>query len=150
MAAHPGFESNVVPFPEPPAKILSADAAGPFTVAVWAAIKVGGNALWRDELVVIDPDAALEDNCLVVALLDRGRPHTMRWWRTGRDHYGRFVPAGDPRECFLVALRISGKRGPRRAPTSGAAITSQIRRLRLNWLLSNSRRQMSGLLHKSL
>ena len=57
MAAHPqGLESNVVPFPEPPAKTLSADAAGPFTFAVWAATKVGGDALepiWRDELVVI-------------------------------------------------------------------------------------------------
>lgn len=110
MAAHPqGFESNVVPFPEPPAKTLSADAAGPFTFAVWAATKVGGDALesiWRDELVVIDPDAALENNWLVVVLFDRGRPHTVRWRRTGRDQYGRFVPASDPRECFLLDCRL--------------------------------------------
>jgi hypothetical protein len=25
-----------------------------------------------------------------------------RVWRTGRDHNGRFVPTGSPRECFLT------------------------------------------------
>jgi hypothetical protein len=101
--------TNVVPFPvrEPPPKLVP---AGPFAFPVWAATdQIGGNVydvIYREETVMVDPDAALEDNCLVVALFEGGRPHTFRWWRTGRDHRGRFVPAGDPRECFLLSCDL--------------------------------------------
>lgn len=105
---------NVVTFPAPPAKTIAPDAAGPFTFAVWARTdQIGGdtfNTIYREELVAIDPDAALEDDCLVVALFAKGGPHLSRWWRTGRDHNGRFVPTADPRECFLLGgCRYSAK-----------------------------------------
>jgi len=47
-------------------------------LAVWACTdQIGGDALcksYREELVVIDPDAALEDDCFVVVQLVEGKP----------------------------------------------------------------------------
>jgi hypothetical protein len=108
--------ANVVPFPEPPAKTIPVDAAGPFTFPVWAATDpLSGDALntiYREELVLVDPDAALEDDCLVIFQLAKCRPRMGCWWRTGRDHNGRFVPAGDPRECFSLGfVRYSAGEG---------------------------------------
>jgi hypothetical protein len=74
---------NVVEFPRPPAKAVPPDRAGQFVFSVWTATDViGGNALntlYADELVLVDPDAPLEDNCLVVMLLKGGRPHMTVW-----------------------------------------------------------------------
>jgi len=91
--------------PDPPAK-TAPDRAGPFAFAVLAATDVIDDnplsTVYREELVVVDPDATIEDDCLVVFQFAGGRPHTSRCWHTGRDHRGRFVPAGDRRECFLT------------------------------------------------
>jgi hypothetical protein len=47
--------TNVVPFPEPPAKTIPANSAGPWTFPVWAVThRIGGdlmNTIYREELV---------------------------------------------------------------------------------------------------
>jgi hypothetical protein len=107
--------TNVVPFPEPPAKTIPASSAGPWTFLVWAATdRIGGDwmeTIYREELVVCDPDAALENDCLVVFQFAKGQPHVNRWWLTGRDHNGRFGPAGDQRECFMLSCGLRCARG---------------------------------------
>ena len=98
------YGPNVIPFPEPPAKTIPVESAGPFTFTLWAHTdRIGGtycNTIYREEKILIDPDAKLEDDCLIVGQFKNGTPHMLCWWRTGRDALGRFVPAGDPREAF--------------------------------------------------
>lgn len=106
MTAAAHARNNVVRFPPRPAKALPPSEAGPFTYAVLARTDIiGGDYMgrqYRHELVIVDPDAELVDNCIIVFQFTGGMPHVARWWRSGRDHHGRFVPKGDPREAFYL------------------------------------------------
>jgi len=66
---------------------------------------IGGTVLarvYRREMVLIDPDAEMEDDCLIVMQFEGGEPYMAGWRRTGRDANGRFVPADDVRECAIL------------------------------------------------
>ena len=56
--------------------------------------------------LIIDPDRPKSDGCLVLVLIKGGTfpPRTLlsRWHRTGRNHQGHRMKAGDPRECFRI------------------------------------------------
>ena len=103
--------SNVIPFPPPPAKTVAVASAGPYTFQVLAATDIlretDIETTYREELVAVDPDAELEDDCLVVMQFERGRPHMARWWRTGRDGRGRFLPSDDPREHAMLHFGLT-------------------------------------------
>ena len=98
--------AEVIPFRELHAKVVPFDEKGPFTFPTWAFTdEIGGtvyNTIYREERVWVDPDAELEDGCLVVTQFEHGTPHMRSWRRTGRDINGRFIPAGDPREAFSL------------------------------------------------
>ncbi len=110
--SHTTNPTNVIPFPKPPPKTVTIDVAGPFTIPMLANTDVIGgtvyDTIYRSERVLVDPDAELEDDCLIVMQFYGGEPRVRRWQRTGRDCNGRFIRAGDPREaffngCFLYA-----------------------------------------------
>ena len=56
--------------------------------------------------LIIDPDREKSDGCVVLVRLKGGAfpPRTLlsRWHRTGRNHQGHRMKAGDPRECFRL------------------------------------------------
>lgn len=89
---------------------VSAGCAGSFSLVVKArTVCIGGPAfaqIYRREYLRIDPDAELEDGCLVVAQFKDGEPFMDRWWRTGRDIGGRFIRPGDPREAFMLRCGV--------------------------------------------
>lgn len=106
--------AEVIDLPPPYAKTLPLSKAGKFLLPVKAYTDLLGGSVYareyRIEDVLVDPDAELEDGCLIVAQFAGGAPHLMGYdGFTGRDHNGRFVPAGDPNECFALScgLRIA-------------------------------------------
>lgn len=94
----------------PLSKTVPREAAGRFTYAVRAATDcLCGSPCdrkYRTEIVEIDPDTELEDNCLVVVQFRDGTPHMDRWLRPGRDANSRFVSAGDPNEHFQLGCGV--------------------------------------------
>jgi len=98
--------SSIIPFPEPPAKAVPFDAAGPFVFVVRARTEVTGGTsdapVFRRESVLVDPDAELKDDCLIIAQYRGDLPRMYCWRRTGRDENGRFIRAGDPNEYFSL------------------------------------------------
>lgn len=100
---------SVIPFPAPCAKSIPPERAGPFAFTVLARTDlIGGTALdrrYREEKILVDPDAELEDGCLIISQFEHGAPHMVSWRRTGRDVHGRFVRAGDPSEAYLCGGR---------------------------------------------
>ncbi|MES0135852.1 hypothetical protein ACYG9R_26050 [Mesorhizobium sp. RSR565B] len=66
----------------------------------------------RAESLIIDPDAELEDGCVVVAMFGGGHPQTMSWRNNhGRGYGGRFAAKGSLHETFLLDSMVCG-RGP--------------------------------------
>ena len=62
---------------------------------------------WQPEFrngsdLLVDPDRPKSDGCLVLARIKGQEPFLSRWHRTGRNHRGHRVKAGDPRECFRI------------------------------------------------
>jgi len=100
---------NVIPFQAPLAKTVLPDRAGPFAFTVFAKTDIIGRdkfgAQYRDEKVLVDPDAELEDGCLIITQFKHGTPSMVSWRRTGRDVHGRFVRTGDPHEAYLCGGR---------------------------------------------
>jgi hypothetical protein len=101
-----GWMSNVVEFPTPN-KTLAPEEVGQFAYDVCARVLHDRSnpldVIYRGETVRIDPDAPLEDNCLVVCqIVGAQNPYVMPWWKTGRDYRSRFVPEGHPNECFIA------------------------------------------------
>ena len=105
---------EVVHLPPPYARALPLNKAGKFLlpIQVWTNL-IGGpfdDRKYRIENLLVDPDAEFEDGCLIVAQFAGGVPWLMGYLGfTGRDDSGRFVPAGDPRECYVLTcgLRVS-------------------------------------------
>lgn len=52
--------------------------------------------------MTVDPLAELIDDCLVVAQFADGRPHMLRWSRTGKGNDGRFIASSDSAEAFRL------------------------------------------------
>ncbi len=106
--------ADIIDLPPPYARTLPLSKAGKFLLPVKAYTDLLGGPVcareYRIEEVLVDPDAELEDGCLIVAQFAGGAPHLMGYHGfTGRDHHGRFVPAGDPSECYVLScgLRIA-------------------------------------------
>lgn len=118
MAIHansiPAPSNNVFELSPPYAKTLPRGDAGKFLLTIRAYTDlIGGPVTKRDyaiEDLLVDPDAELEDGCLIVGQFKGGALHMMGYEGcTGRDHRGRFVPAGHPDECYTLSwgLRIA-------------------------------------------
>lgn len=111
---NPCVDSNVIDLPPPYGKTLPRERAGEFLVQIRTYTDLIGGPINRRQYAIedllVDPDAELEDGCLIVAQFAGSPPRLMGFVGfMGRDHNGRFVPVGDPRECYTVTcgLRVA-------------------------------------------
>ncbi|ESZ77593.1 hypothetical protein [Mesorhizobium sp. L103C105A0] len=102
--------TNVVSMPWPWAAVLPRSAASKWAYNVFAVTDTYPEL--RAESLIIDPDAELEDGCIVVAMFGGGHPQTMSWRNNhGRGYGGRFAAKGSLEETFLLDSMVCG-RGP--------------------------------------
>ncbi|MER8564404.1 hypothetical protein NKH85_04225 [Mesorhizobium sp. M0924] len=104
--------TNVVSMLWPWAAVLPRSAASKWAYNVFAVTDTYPEL--RAESLIIDPDAELEDGCVVVAMFGGGHPQTMRWRNNhGRGYGGRFaamVCGRGPSSCIRILGRVFGDR----------------------------------------
>lgn len=118
IATNPSPGNNVLELPPPFGKTRPLAKAGQFLLPIVAYTDLlGGGVMAREyrfEQLTIDPDFEVDDlepGTLLVGQLQGGQPHLVAFegW-TGRDDECRFVPRGDPRECYLISWGMRCRR----------------------------------------
>lgn len=99
-------------------KALLKEDAGDFVFTIKARTELLGGPFYDRkyayEELLVDPDADLEDNCLVVAQYLGGQPFLTGYLGfTGRNKHGKFVRHGDPEECYEITIGLVNEREPK-------------------------------------
>jgi hypothetical protein len=101
---------NVVSMPWPWAAVLPRKAASKWAYVMPAV--TDSYPMNRVENLIVDPEAKLEDGCIVVAMYAGRVPEAMSWYipNPGRDCGGRFVVTGSQDEKCLVGGLATSRR----------------------------------------
>lgn len=95
----------------PAARALPSAKASPFVYKVLAHTdRIGGTVYdtkYATEVLLVDPVAEIEDDCLVVTIFKGGSPFMCRCTRTGKDQNGRFVAKDDPKEAYRLHFGVT-------------------------------------------
>lgn len=95
----------------PAARALSPAKASAFAYNVLAHTdRIGGTVYdtkYATEVLLVDPIAEIEDDCLVVTIFKGGSPFMCRCTRPGKDQNGRFIAKGDPKEAYRLHFGVT-------------------------------------------